>query len=392
MTRVLLFIALCVTSLRGTAQSNIDAVLAQVQKNNKTIAADRQQWEARKLEYRTGISLPNPQAEYEYLWGNPSNIGNEMEFLAYQPFDFPTSYIKRRQAADLQIAQADFFVQSGRQDILLQAKIVCIELVYRNKLRTLFNQRLQQTQKLASDFQTRLDKGYGNQLELNKAKLQALQMQSATALNETQIKQLNVRLKELNGGTALVFTDTIYPLLPELPVFEALEQTIEENDPVRKALEQQQRIAEKQVEVSKALWLPSFQAGYKRQGMLGQQFNGLHVGVGIPLWERKNTVRTQRAEVLTAQYRVDEHRTEHYHDINRQYEQCQTLRTNFDAYRTQLASLNNAPLLNKAFALGEIGSAEYFYETSYVNNAVDTYLDLEYQLHQVLAELLSYQL
>lgn len=392
MKRTFLFITICFASLHSAAQSNIDAVLSQVATNNKTIVAEQQHWEAKKLEYKTGISLPNPQAEYDYLWGNPSNVGNETEFVAYQPFDFPTSYIKRRQAADLQIAQADFFVQSKRQDVLLEAKVVCIELVYRNKLQTVLNQRLQQTQKLAADFQTRLDKGYGNQLELNKAKLQVLQTQSAAAFNETEITQLNSRLTDLNGGVALTFNDTVYPALPELPAFEALEQTIEESDPARKALEQQQLIAEKQVEVSKSLWLPSLQAGYKRQTMLGQQFNGLHIGVGIPLWERKNSVRFQRAELLAAQYRSDEHRTEHYYDINRQYEQYQTLKTTFETYRSQLSLINNIPLATKAFELGEFSSAEYFLEVSYFNNAVDNFLELEMQLQRSVAELMKYQL
>jgi outer membrane protein, heavy metal efflux system len=49
-------------------------------------------------------------------------------------------------------------------------------------------------------------------------------------------------------------------------------------------------IGQQMVEVSKALNLPKFETGYHYQAMLGQRFNGLHLGLTIPLWENKNKV------------------------------------------------------------------------------------------------------
>ena len=38
----------------ANAQSNLETVLSSVEKNNKSLAADRQFWEAKKLEYKRG--------------------------------------------------------------------------------------------------------------------------------------------------------------------------------------------------------------------------------------------------------------------------------------------------------------------------------------------------
>ncbi|MFN5236575.1 MAG: hypothetical protein ACK5FV_05340 [Bacteroidota bacterium] len=72
---------------------------------------------------------------------------------------------------------------------------------------------------------------------------------------------MQTHLLELNGGEIVVFTDTIYPPFPEIATFEQVEKEYEAADPLRQTLEQERRIAEKQLELSKAWRLPKFEAG-----------------------------------------------------------------------------------------------------------------------------------
>ena len=64
------------------AQNNINPVLSQVEENNTTLKALREQAEADKLQNKTGIFLDDPEVGFNYLWGNPSNVGNQTDLVS----------------------------------------------------------------------------------------------------------------------------------------------------------------------------------------------------------------------------------------------------------------------------------------------------------------------
>jgi len=376
----------------SAGRDNIENVLSEISKNNKSIIANQQYWEAKKLQYKTGLTLYNPSVEFDYLIGTPANAGNQTDFLVIQSFDFPTAYIKKKQVANSQIAQAGFKLTTYRQDILLKAKQYCIELIYLNKKQAELTKRLQNAEKLYSDYQKKLDTGDASSLDVNKAKLQLLNLQNDFRLNTSQINQLNQKLTELNGGSAINFNDTVYSLIPAIPDFPTLESAIEANDPVLKSFQQQKEINLKKVELSKALSLPKMETGYHSQAILGQQFRGAHFGITIPLWENKNTVKFQKAQVLFSELQVEQHKNEHYYETQQLYEKYQNLKITLEEYQQLLTTANNTELLDKALKLGETSSIQYFMEISYFYNSYDKYLQLEKEYHQVIAELYKYQL
>lgn len=385
----LFVLASCVNA---KAQSSIETVLADIAKNNKTILANTQFWETQKLQYKTGITPDNPHIGYDYLAGTPVGAGTQHDFTVTQAFDFPTAYIKKNQLAKQQTAQVEFQLTSQRQNVLLDAKKICIQLVYRNKLQSQLTQQKQNTQKLLSDFKTRLDKGEGNILDVNKAQLQLIEIKKQFQENSSTIAQLNQQLTSLNGGNQISFTDTIYPVLQNIPAFEQLETEYENADPLRKILEQEKLITQKQVEVSKAMWLPKIEAGYHYQGILGQTYNGIHTGISIPLWENKNTVKLQKSKLLFADLELQDHRNEHYYEIKQLYEKYTNLQITLTEYQTIFATLNNTTLLNKSLSLGQISTIEYFMEANYYNTAFNNYLQTEKEYHETIAELYKYQL
>lgn len=387
---ILLF-AVCL-SLNTIAQSTIDTVLARVLKNNKTIQATKQYWESQKLLFKTGLTPDNPTIEYDYMVGSPSGAGNQTDFTVTQSFDFPTAYIKKKQVAAQQIGQAEFQVQAQRQNILLEAKFVCIDLVYRNKRFLQLALRKKITGRILSDFYKKLDKGEGNILDVNKAQLQLLEIQKQVQDNNSSIALLNLKLTQLNGGIAITFPDTIYPLVSVIPAFEQLEKEYETVDPLRKILEQEKLITQRELELSRAVRLPKMEAGYHYQGILGQQFSGIHTGITIPLWENKNAVKQKKAELFFADLQLQDHINEHYFEIKSLYEKYQNLQSILQQYRSVLNTYSNVQLLDKAFSSGQISSIEYFMEISYYYNAYNTYLETEREYYEVAAELYKYKL
>jgi outer membrane protein, heavy metal efflux system len=391
---ILIQLLLLVIGLPVAAQSTIDNTLSAITKNNKTLAASGQAWEARKLEYNTGLTPANPTVEYDYLIGTPANAGNQTDFTVSQSFDFPTAYSRKRKLADEQVKQADFNLVALRQDILLDAKTTCIQLVYHNKLDTQLAKRLSDAEKLVSSFQIRLDKGDGNILDLNKANLQLVEVRKQYQKNRSLINQLNHKLTELNGGEQLSFKDTIYPMLPQIPSFEELEKAYEASDPERKILEQQQVVAEASLSLSKSLSMPKIEVGYHYQGILGQTYNGIHTGISIPLWENKNVIKQRQAEITATTANIEAHKNEHYYHIKHLYENYTNIKVTMEAY--EAANLNtsarNIILLNKAFALGQLSSIEYFMEVSYYYTTLNSFLETEMEYYKAVSELLKYQL
>ena len=350
---IILFI-LSVTISYG--QSSIDSVLVNIANNNKTIAANIKYWDAKKLEYQTGLTPYNPKVDYDYLIGTPANAGNQTEFAITQTFDFPTVYDRKKQLSNEQIKQAEFQLNANRQEVLLEAKLICIEMIYRNKLNSELSNRQKNTEKWLSSFQTGLEKGGGDIMDVNKAKLQLVEINAEFLENISIINQLSQKLTELNGGIPIQFSDTAYTSFLPISNFETLEQEIAALDPVRKYLEQEKAIGRNEVSLSRSLSLPKIETGYRYQTILGQQFNGVHLGLTIPLWENKNKVKTKQAELILNEANLQDHTTTHYSEIRQKFERMINKKSTLDEYQRLFSSLNSVELLDKSLTLGQIST------------------------------------
>jgi len=374
------------------AQSTIDSILSTIERNNKTIIANVQFWEAKKMEYKTGLTPYNPKVDFDYLNGSPVGSGNQTDFAVTQAFDFPTAYIKKKQLSNTQIEQVEFQLISSKQDILLESKIICIELIYRNKFHTEINKRKKNTEKWLSDFQSKLNNGEGNIFDVNKAKLQLIEINALFQENVSVINQLNLKLTELNGGQSIVFSDTTFSQNLSILDFESLQVEIEASDPVKKYLDQEIVIAQKQIELSKAMALPKLETGYRYQSILGQTFNGIHLGLTIPLWENKNRVKAEQASLIFSDLNLEDHKNEHYYDLMQKYEKQENLKITLAEYDSLFSSSNQIDLLDKSLSIGQISTIEYFMEMTYYYNALNNYLKTEMEYQKALAELYKYKL
>lgn len=388
---IILFLVTMSFSL-GYSQSTIDNVLTEIAKNNKTIQANTQYWNAQKVQYKTGNSLYNPTIEYDYLKGSPVNAGNQTDIVVTQSFDFPTVYGKKNQLANQLGIQADLQLKAANQELLLEAKKICIELVYRNKLQIPLTKRKEATEKWLANFRKKLTNGDGTILDVNKAEIQLLEIRKQFQDNVSAIAKLNEQLTSLNGGTAIVFNNVAYLDVPIIPNFETLEKEIEEQDYIKKTLEQEKVIAQKQIDVSKALALPKMEIGYHYQGILGQTYNGIHTGISLPLWESKNTVKLQKAKMTFAESALTDHKNEHYYEIKQLYGRYESLKSILSDYEKINQSVEPIKLLDKALSAGQISVLEYFVELNYYNTTYNSYLEIEKEYNEVIATLMKYKL
>jgi cobalt-zinc-cadmium efflux system outer membrane protein len=374
------------------AQVGIDNILKQVESNNKSIQSNKKYWEAKQAEYKTGLTPYDPQVEYDYLFGSPAGAGNQKDFSITQRLDFPSVYKRKKELSGQQIAQTRLQQQVYRQEILLDAKLLSLQVIYLNKKGAELARRLLNTEKLVSDYQKKLDKGDVIILDVNKARLQLLNIQHEVKLNENEKQVLLTRISELNGGIPVSINDTIYPFVPAIPDFETLDSSIEANDPIIKVYEQEMKIWQQQIAVQKAMNLPKIETGYHSQGILGQSYKGFHAGITIPLWENKNKLSATRSNLDYAASNAETHRLNHRLENKQYYDLLDVRLKMVQEYKELLSTLNNTTLLNKALLLGQITIIQYFYDESFYFTAYDKYLQAEWEYQQAIARLYKYEL
>lgn len=385
-------IALVLFVLHGNsfAQHSIDAVLTAIETNNKTLQAVRKAGEAQNLQNSTGLTLENPQVNYDYMVGRPVGAGNQTDIVLSQSFDFPSVYSNRKELSIEKNKMSELNFQFERQQLLFDAKSLCIDQIYRNKLHSQYLVRQKSLEQLVTNYQKKMEKGVGTIIDVNKAQLQLIELNNELEMNLSVIRQNNSTLSALNGGNAIELKDTIYPVFQLNPTFDGYYNDVAQKDPLLQLSEQQNVIALKQLELSKSMTLPKFELGYHYQGILGQQFNGVHAAMTIPLWEHKNSIKAAQANSSSIEFEKQAYETERLYDLKNKYEKYQTLRITLEQYQQIFSTFSNTDLLLKSLNYGEISTIEYFIELSYYYTNYDHFLQAEKELNLILVDLLKY--
>lgn len=375
-----------------SAQVTIDSVLKAVERNNTTLTALRKSVDAEKIGNQTGMYLQNPEFEFNYLWGSPTNVGNRTDVNIRQSFDFPTAYDFRRQIADSRNQQAELEYQRQRNEILYNARILCTEIVYANALHEEYSKRLAHAQEIADAYQALFDKGQVNVLELNKARLNLLNIKNEVETHNIGRTASLQQLYALNGGQVVDFSESNLPPVIIPSNFDEWYSKAEKNNPFLQWLRQEIEVSQKQEKLNRALSLPKASAGYMSEKVVGEHFQGVTLGVTIPLWENKNTVKYLQTQSLALQSMETDSKLQFYNQLKIEFERAASLQKTVTDYRQALQSSNNADLLKKALDKGEISLIDYLMEMSFTYSAVDNLLKYEYEMNRALSLLAKYEM
>ena len=373
-------------TLTTRAQNSIDQVLKRIETNTKMP-------DAQKLEAQTGKFLANPSVEWEQMWGNRNNPGSEYTLTVKQSLDFPTTYSNKNKLANLKANMIGFQSAAYRQQLLLNAKQTCIEIIYLRKQKSLLDERLANAETMFALYKKRFESGDANQLELNKIQLELLNAQNQSRLNKAALTAAEEQLRNLNGGNPITFDATDYPAGEELINFDQLQAAFMEADPNLKSLTVDQEIANREVKLSRSLTLPKFDVGYKRNAASDHvASNGFMVGVSIPLFENKNTVKKAKAQAEFATASLEDNRLNLKTNLQQLYQQAEALQISRADYAKVLEQQRNIELLNKALNAGQLSVIDYFTELSTIYDSHQSYLDVEKEYHSILAQLYQYKL
>lgn len=390
MKRYIISLIALVAAATAVAQSPIESILESVAGNNSGIKAVQQEAVAAQTELSAGNSLENPTFEFEYLWAEKQVPGgNKYAFAIMQGFDFPTLYAQRHKHITAQKNLGEYQVGYARQSVLLEARELCIKIVYLNKQIALVSERAEIAETLVKLYNQRLAAGDANRLEVNKVEIERLSQSSRLKMLISERNAAATQLKACNGGMELPVEISALTLYPTIAMPVSLDAAIEEwqqADAGIKMLQGQQQVAETFTSVSKQGWIPRFELGYKQAYEVGDMFYGLAVGVSLPLFKTSNEVKTAKARALALSFQSDNANTQATAEVTQLYHEAAALQTALDDYQV-LSQQDNRAMLLKALENGQISLLEYMSDIAQLNEAEENRLMLEYQYYSKLSQL-----
>lgn len=402
MKRTLILAASLALAAGMHAQEGMDAILEQIARNNKALQANTQLIASQKLQNKAANNLPNPTLSYSHLWDSDDKSITTGELIISQSFDFPSLYATRNQVSRLKTGALDAQSAAARQQILLQAKELCLDIVLLYQQQQLLDERQKNAEELAQMYTERLRTGDANALETNKINLELLNVRTESRTNATTLQNKLKELAALNGNQPLVpgrpqpepstpgpealgLTD--YTPIPLPADFTPTLNELLATDPTLQALQSESAAARKQVSVSKQGWLPQLELGYRRNTETRHPLNGIVVGFSFPLFENRHQVKMAKSQALNLDYQKEDAVLQASSALWQLYDQARSLQQSIDEYQETFARQRDLALLRKALEGGEISMIEYFVEVSVVYQSKANLLQLENQYQKVMAQM-----
>ncbi len=373
--------------LAGSLQAqNIADVLQSIERNNKELQAQLQLTEAAKMEVQTQNSLSDPTIDYSPFFAKGVDGVASSELVVSQEFDFPTLYAARRQSGKLQQEVLDRQQQAVRRTILLDAKNLCLDLIRLNQEKALLDARKKNADELLTLFEKRLQEGDAGILEVNKIKMERMNVQTEVTQNNAAHRTALQSLLAMNGNLPLEFTADTYPQIEKISDYNALYDEIMLTDADLLASDAAARAAAKEVSVNKQNWLPKLSVGYRRNTSLDEKSNGFLIGGSIPLFSNRKKVKIARAQEVGARLQLDNARLQAEATVQSRYNEVLQLQEAMKAYDVPLMH-ETLDMLKQAVMAGQLSIIEYYVEVDGVYRNLQAYIQIENQYQKLMADI-----
>lgn len=370
----------------------VDEILNIIANNNLSLQASNEECKSMIYNIKSYNNLSDPEVGFEYHSG--SNIeGNKYGISVTQNIDWPSLYISRAKANKFRMSAAEAKLISDRLNILHEAKQLCMQIINLNRKvenQTLVHNNISQ---LYEEYEKGFQYGEISILDINKLKVELLNTKREL---DQLIAQRNADIEKLYGLNGKTVIDgvnllTVYPN-QSLESKETYLGQVVTLDPEVQCIEYNKEATRKEVSSAKMGWLPNLSVGYRYTNELGSKFNGVAVGVSVPIFSNRNKVNATKSELLTSEYNQQSIIALKESQIKAYFEHIVTLQSQINSYKKVLDDNNNQLMLKKALDGGQITLLNYLLELRYFLEAKQTLLDLEYEYNSTLTSLNKYSL
>lgn len=376
------------------AQNSAEVVLASVEKNNPELQALRKHTESEKYGFKAERMVEAPEVGFDYLWGSPADIGTRKDISVTQSIDIATISGTKGKIAKSESELSDMQFNVRRQEILLQAKLLYINIIYCNAVGAELERRLERSEKVESVYRDMQVRGETDMIEVNKAHLAYLAQRNALARNKMEAEGFRLELQRLNGGEPLEINDLSYIRRDMLPAdFDTWYKEVADRSPEISAARQNVKVNEAVARGIKMSSCPTITAGYMAELVKGSNFRGLTLGLSIPLWSARSKTRQANLSCEASRLEVKDVEASEYSALRSLYEKASGLKDLSDELALSLAVSDEAmSMTEKKFNEGEISLMDSIMELSLYYSVVDESLAASKDYDLALAELNAWSL
>ena len=374
------------------AQYAYQNVLDPIEANSTVLAAHQKTMQADIADNNAFSLVENPEIEAGYRFGTPSEeVGDKIELGFAQELDFPTVYAHKNKIREMNSDVINAQYQIDRMNILAEAQEICTELIFCKTKLKLFKQTYENAVKIDAAYQKVMELGECNILDYNKSKINLANSKNNYELEMIHHDNLMATLKTMNGGNEIDFTYEDYALVVLPANFDEWYANVEAANPVFEQMRQQIAIDQQQVKLSKAEWFPKFSVGYNAEIGHDEAEHGPTVGLVLPLWHNKGSVKSAKARAEATETLMTNEKAMTYNYLSSLYAKAAALQNNIGTLASSLKQFDSQALLYKAFEKGEMNLIDYVTETEYYQNAMLELYSAQYEMNATLIELKSYE-
>ena len=386
LTAAALLLSVPCGSLQAQSMESIDSVLAAVERNNLELHALQQNNEASRLEIQAQNNLQQDiSVSYSPFFTHGYDGVSSSELVVSMGFDFPSQYISRNKSGKLQNEALDMQYALQRRDILLQAQLLCLDLVRLNQEKELLDTRMANADELLALMEKRFSEGGANVIEVNKVKMERMNVRTLAAQNEAARQNTLQTLRAMNGNIPVELLAAEYPEVAEVVNYDEFYAEVMATDAGILSAEASVDAAAQEIKVNRQNWLPKFEVGYRRNTAMKEASNGFLVGASLPLFSSRNKTKIAEARHTAAQSELENARLQAETQLQSRYNELQQIRSAVQTYDVPLMH-STLDALKSAVLAGQMSVIDYYVEADNVYGNLSTYLSLENQYRKLLAE------
>lgn len=392
MKKILLFCTFVAVPYICCSQG-IDTVMARIERNNLELQALRESNKASMLEIKAENNIQQDlSVSYSPFFSNGVRGVASSEFVASLGFDFPTQYAARKKWGDYRSEEIGRQYLLQRRDILLEAKKLCLEIIRLDAEKEILDTRLENADELLALVEKKFEEGGAGILEMNKVKMERMTIRTLAAQNSASRRSAIQNLEALNGGISLEIAASMeYPVLPDLPDFDAFCKHIAESDLSVLSAGASVEATAQEIKVNRQNWLPKLEVGYRRNTSMNEASDGFIVGISVPLFSGKNKVKIAKARHTAAIAGLENARLQSINEMRSSYFEMTELAQALEEYDLPLM-LNTLEALKKAVTAGQISIMDYYMEADNIFNSLADYIGIENRYQVLMAELFRNEL
>ena len=382
MNRLLLFILTIYFPLLSIAQTKdkFSDIVSEIEANNLVVSVSKQSINSEKADLSTINNLSDPEIEFSHQWGQ-KGIGNKWGIGISQSFEWPGVYQSRKKRISSEQMALEQIHRETIRKIRFEIRCSLIDIAYYKQLISITQSQMNRIDSLYSLYLKGASLGEISKLDINKLKIERIITSRQLNEAENAFKECVTKIVELNGGkdcSDIVSNISDFPNdeLLSMDYYKSKSLLDDPTTAYRSHLSDAIKYQEQELKRSN---IPGFSVGYNHDYELGEHFNGVSIGLTLPLFSNRHKTAAIEQRKLLLESEQIEAENSLKSTIETAYDQVLNLDREIGQYNSVLKDSDNVRLLDIALNSGHITLIEYLLEINYFIDAHKQLLEINRQ-------------